>query len=300
MLEKSTSLPIRKLSWEEVFLLFKRTVQAFFKEKSFFHGAALSYYTIFALIPILYLSITAFGYVVGQQNMELIIGDLLRNQVGIEDISGIMDFLKEVDFEKENFTLNLIGIISLIISSTALFASLKMSINEFYNVERVFEQTHKAILANLLSRAISVGMLSFFGLVLIITYFGQIFLVSFGQSIFENIAVFQWFFSTVVQQGVSIAANWIIFAFVFKWLNDGKVRWKLAFAGSLLTSILMYLGHILIKYYLTNFFFAKNGGIAGTLLIILTFVYYSSQIIFFGAKFTAEYGKMVNQPIESR
>lgn len=300
MSAKSTSLPIRKLSWAEVFLLFKQTVKAFFKEKSFFHGAALSYYTIFALIPIIYLSITAFGYVVGQQNMELIIGDLLRNQVGIEDISGIMDFLKEVDFEKENFALNLIGIISLVVSSTALFASLKMSINEFYNVERVFEQTHKAILADLLSRAISIGMLSFFGLVLIITYFGQIFLVSFGQSIFENIAVFQWFFSTVVQQGVSIAANWIIFASVFKWLNDGKVRWKLAFAGSLLTSVLMYLGHILIKYYLTNFFFAKNGGIAGSLLIILTFVYYSSQIIFFGAKFTAEYGKMVNQPIESR
>jgi len=80
-------------------------------------------------------------------------------------------------------------------------------------------------------------------------------------------------------------------------LHDGKVKWKLAFGGSMFTAILLYLGQLLINYYLTNFFFAANSGIAGTLLAILTWIFYTSQIIFLGATFTASYAKFVGKPI---
>jgi membrane protein len=78
------------------------------------------------------------------------------------------------------------------------------------------------------------------------------------------------------------------------------VQWKLALAGALVTSILLYFGQLLIKYYLGNLFFAKDAGIAGTILILLVWMYYSSQIIFFGAKFTAVYGKMVGKTIHAK
>ena len=68
-------------------------------------------------------------------------------------------------------------------------------------------------------------------------------------------------------------------------------------AGALVTGILLYLGQLLIKYYLGNFFFASKGGFAGSFFVILAWVYYSSQIIFLGAKFTAVYARMVDQPI---
>jgi membrane protein len=68
--------------------------------------------------------------------------------------------------------------------------------------------------------------------------------------------------------------------------------------GALVTTILLYIGQLLIKYYLLHYFFAKDAGIAGTLLILLTWVYYTSQIIFFGAKFTMLYAKMVGQPLQ--
>jgi membrane protein len=85
---------------------------------------------------------------------------------------------------------------------------------------------------------------------------------------------------------------------VFKYVHDGIVKWRLAFRGALLTGTLLYLGQLLIKYYLFNYFFAANGGIAGTFFIILAWVYYSSQIIFYGAKFTAVYAKLIGQPIQ--
>ena len=88
---------IKHLSWSEIGTLIKMTFKEFFKEKSFMHGAALSYYTIFALVPLLYLAFATFGRIVGNAKMVEIIGKLLKEQVGIEDVSGILSFLHGVD-----------------------------------------------------------------------------------------------------------------------------------------------------------------------------------------------------------
>ena len=96
---------IRHFTWSEVGKLVKTTFSEFFQEKSFLHGAALSYYTIFALVPLLYLAFATFGKVVGNVKMVEIIGKLLKEQVGIQDVSGILSFLNGVDMEKGNFFL---------------------------------------------------------------------------------------------------------------------------------------------------------------------------------------------------
>ena len=104
--------------------------------------------------------------------------------------------------------------------------------------------------------------------------------------------------SNTIRHGLSVLSNIIIFTLVFKYVNDAVIRWKLALGGALLTAVLLYIGQLLIKYYLFNFFFgSKSGGIAGSIFILLAWVYYSSQIIFFGAKFTAVYARKIGQPI---
>jgi membrane protein len=90
----------------------------------------------------------------------------------------------------------------------------------------------------------------------------------------------------------------IIFVLIFKYLHDAIVPWKIALAGSVFTSILLYIGQLLIKYYLTNYFFARDGGLAGTILVILVWMYYSSHIIFLGAKFTAVYARKIGKPLQ--
>ena len=124
---------IRHLSWAEIWLLIKTTFIQFFQEKSFLHGAALSYYSIFALVPLLYLAFATFGKIVGNAKMAVIIGNLLKEQVGIQDVSGILSFLNGLDMEKGSFVANVVGILALLISSTALLASLRGSINEFFS-----------------------------------------------------------------------------------------------------------------------------------------------------------------------
>ncbi len=294
---------IRHLSWNEIATLIKTTFKEFFKEKSFMHGAALSYYTIFALVPLLYLAFATFGKIVGNTAMVEIIGDLLKKQVGIEDVSGILAFLQGVDMEKGSFFLNVIGIFALILSSTALLASLRGSINEFFDIERVFHSQKKLILSHLISRLVSVMLLTIIGIVTVTIYFAQNVFMSFGKHFFEGTETVHWFvhnFFDLFAHGLSILSSVIIFTFIFKFLHDGIVQWKLALAGALVTSFLLYFGQLLIKYYLGNFFFAKDGGIAGTMFVMLTWMYYSSQIIFFGAKFTAVYGRMVGKTIHAR
>jgi membrane protein len=291
---------IRHLTWKEVPQLFKTTIAEFFKEKSFFHGAALSYYTIFALVPILYLAFATFGRIVGNARMVDIIGKILNENVGIQDVSGILTFLNGVDMEKGSVLMNLIGIFTLLLSSTALLASLRNSINEFFDIERKFDSRKKKIVGHLLSRLISVSLLTIIGIVTVIIYFAQTILTSFGDKLFGELGTLHWFASTVTESSLSIVSNVIVFTLIFKYLHDGIVRWKLAFAGALVTSGMLYFGQLLIKYYLGNYFFAADGGIAGTMLVILAWMYYSSQIIFFGAKFTAVYARMVGHPIIAR
>lgn len=288
---------IRHLSWSEIGVLIKNTFIEFFKEKSFFHGAALSYYTIFALVPMLYLSFATFGKVVGHETMVEIVGKMLREQVGVKDVNGIISFLNEMNLEKGSLFLNAAGIIALILSSTALLMSLRGSLNDFFDLEKVFDNKKKMIVDTIVSRLISVSMLAVFGVIVIVLYFAQTILISLGNEIFQETNAISWMFMEFTQHGISILTNLLIFTLIFRYLHDGVVMWKLAFGGGLMTAILLYFGQLLIKSYLAHYFFAKDGGIAGTLMIILLWTYYSSQIIFFGAKFTAVYAKTVGKTI---
>ena len=298
---KSKKLPlekIRKLSWREYFRLWKQTVIEFASENSLFHGAALSYYTVFALVPIIYLSIVSFGKIIGQKTMVKIISGVLKDQVGIKDVQGIIDFLNQIDFEKSNVLLQTVGIFVLLISATAMLASLKRSINEFYDIVRVIKDKKKKILANLLDKLIHVGLLMFFGLVIVVVYFSETFMISFGDRLFSGVEFVHHFATFCIQNLAPLLTNFIIFYFIFRFLHDAIVPRKIAMGGALVTTVLLYLGQLLIKYYLLHYFFAKDAGIAGTLLILLTWVYYTSQIIFFGAKFTMLYAKMVGCPLQ--
>lgn len=297
MLNELKSPKNKSLSWSEIFILIKDTSIEFASENSLFHGAALSYYTIFALVPILYLSIVSFGMFIGQETMVKIITDVLVTQVGVKDVRGIIEFLNQVNFEKANVALQIIGIVVLLITSTAMLSSLKNSINDFYNIEKVHTSNKKKILATLIDKITHVGLLAVFGLIIIVTYFGQIIILSLGDKVFAHFGVFHQLFVFITQHIVPLLTNTFIFYFIFRYLSDGIVGLKTALAGSIVTSILLYLGQQLIKYYLNNYFFAKDAGIAGTLLILLTWVYYTSQIIFFGAKFTFVYSKKMDQTI---
>lgn len=287
-----------KLSVSAFLSVIKKTFIEFFQEQSFFHGAALAYYGIFALVPTLYLALLSFGQLVGQDAILEMIDKLLKEQVGLQDSAAILDFLRNAEFDKSNFIMNIIGVFALLLSSSALLSSLRTSINEFYDIKVSIADRKKRIKHTIGSKLLSIILMPMFTSVIMIMYFGETFLMSIGQQLFDDPNGIEQFVLSGSLTVFSIAMNGLLFTLVFKFVHDGFVLFRTAFVGGLITAILLLLGQLVIKYYLQNYFFGSKAGVAGTILVLLVWMYYTSQIIFIGAKFTKVYAEELGTPIQ--
>ena len=276
-----------KRPWYAILSVFKDSIVGYFSEGAFFHGAALAYYTLFSFVPIVYLSTSIFGRVVGKENMQIIIIDLLQNQIGISDTKGLMDFLNSVNFDKPSLFLEIVSIGILLYGCSAFLVSLKRSINEFFNISKKKRHEENIIMDLIGFRFLSVAFLALFAFIIILLYFLQGFIFYAFTNYLHYKNGFIDFTLEFFQHLISIFSNILIFTIVFKYIHDGFVPIKLAIKGAFVTSVLLFLSQLLIKYYLHNYFFLGNMGIAGSLFIFLAWVHYSAQIVFFGAKFTA-------------
>ena len=276
-----------KRPWYAILGVFKDSIIGYFSEGAFFHGAALAYYTLFSFVPIVYLSTSIFGRVVGKENMQTIIIDLLQNQIGISDTKGLMDFLNSVNFDKPSLFLEIVSIGILLYGCSAFLVSLKRSINEFFDISKKKRHEENIIMDIIGFRFLSVAYLAIFAFIIILLYFLQGFIFYAFTNYLHYKNGFIDFTLEFFQHLISIFSNILIFTIVFKYIHDGFVPIKLAIKGAFVTSVLLFLSQLLIKYYLHNYFFLGNMGIAGSLFIFLAWVHYSAQIVFFGAKFTA-------------
>lgn len=274
----------RENPWLLNFQLIKLAFVKYIKEGAFFHGAALAYYTLFALFPILYLSISSFGKIVGRDKMVSIIQQLFYEKVGLDDTDTIIEYLKVIDLDNGSWLMSVVSVLVLLYACSAFLVSLKRSLNDFFDVKH--DQNDNIVLKLVSFRFLSVLLLSAFALVIILFYFFQIFVVSLIEhSVLAYNGIIN-FSMLCLNHALSIISNVLIFWVILKYVNDAKVSNKLALKGAVLTALLLYGSQLGIKYYLQNYFFLGKSGIAGSLFILLAWVNYSAQIIFFGAKYT--------------
>lgn len=280
----------------KIFELFRTSFVEFFRDKSFIHGAALAYFTLVALVPILYIAYSTVGRVLGQERLIKMIAIFAQEQVGMEDIDWLMDLLAKLNVGGGSLGLEIVGFIILAFSASAIFNSMRASINTFFGIHT--SQLTLSFWDQIKARLMSFILLSITGLIFILAYFLETAFVSFGAELFGRDKTS--FLSMLSMHIGSIVSNSIIFFFVFKYLHDGLVHWKIALRGAFFTGVLLFIGQWLIKYYLTHYFFAVGGGVAGTIFILLVWVFYSAQIIFMGAKITKVYADMLDMPIVPR
>jgi membrane protein len=278
--------------------LLKDSFSGFIEDRAMYMGAALAYYTILALVPMLYLLMAFFGAFLGKDEIELIIQDLFKANIGVYDTSVIVDLVEQMQWSGTGFLAKIFGVVALLVVSSAFVVYFKHSINELFGIRKQFDNKKKKFLNTIFFRLISMGIIGGTAVAVISFYFIQAFVISSLDKVFGN-TFLELYSLQILKHLLSIGMNLFIFMFIFKYLHDGYVRWKLAFFGALITAILLYVGQLLINYYLLHFFFAaKSGGVAGLLFIILAYVYYSSQILFFGAKLIAVYAEKVGKPIK--
>ena len=154
--------------WLSVFFTIKDALVQYIQEGAFFHGAALAYYTLFAFVPIVYLTTSIFGRIFGQTNMENIVIDLLKNRIGISNTDDVMGILHQVNFNRPNVFLEILSILVLLYGCSVFFVSLKRSINEFFDISSK-KRNEENILMDLIGfRFLSVAYLGIFALIIIL------------------------------------------------------------------------------------------------------------------------------------
>lgn len=272
---------------KSIIALFKETFVSFFEERAHLHAATISYYTLFSMIPLLYFIVIGFGKILGQDFCIQVITDIFQRNVGLNDIEVYTDYLKNLNQQSRSWALNFVMICVLLYSCSAFMVSLKHSMNDFFDIKPNKQHKINIFLDVLKFRFFSLSYLALMALAIFLLYFLQIFLFSVLSSWF----VMLHFEYLLLQYVFSIVLNFVVIIFVFKFIQDGKISWSLASKGAFLTAVLLFLSQLIIKWYLQHYFFLGRGDLVGSIFILMAWVFYSVQVIFFGAKFTYIYGK---------
>ncbi len=278
---------------------FWTALKAYVQEGAFHHGAALAYYTLFALIPILYLTTSIYGRIIGQENMREIVSSLLKTGLGLEDSTSILQLVEQMSFDKPNFFLELVSIGILLFTCSAFMISLKRSLNEFFHVSKKSREQSNLFMELIGFRFLGILLLAIFALVIILFYFLQVFVFSAITSWLQWNNGFVNFSLHLLQILLTLIANALIFSLIFKYMHNAKVSWRIARNGAIATAILLYVSQLVIGYYLQHYFIMGKLGVANSIFIMLAWVHYSAQIVFFGAQFTYQIGKDLQERIKT-
>ena len=273
------------------FNLIKTVFLSYFEERAHLHAATVSYYTLFSMIPLLYLTVVSFGWIFGEAFCLQVISELFRKNIGLSDIHVFTDIIKNIHEQAHSWVLNMIMIVTLLYSCSAFMVSLKHSINEFFDVAQNNQPKINIFLELFKFRLLSLSYLAFIALVVFLLYFLQLFAFNVVASWFST----NHFSHILVQMLFSFTLNYLIVLLLFKFVNDANVPWSVVGIGTLVTAVFLLLSQLLIKWYLQHYFFLGKSDIIGSIFILMAWVFYSSQVVFLGAKFTYIYGKYTNK-----
>ena len=277
-----------------VWSLLKQTVNEWNQDQATVLAAALAYYTIFALAPTLIIVVAVAGLVFGQGEAQQALLDQVAAAVG-SDVAGVLRTLLQNTAQSGSGVLaTLIGVALLIFGATGLFAQLQNALNRVWGVK----PNPSAGLMNMLrTRVLSLGMVLVIGFLLLVSL-----LLSAALSVvsgyFEGVLPGEETFWQVANFALSTAVITLLFAMMFKYLPDVKVAWRDIWVGALVTALLFSLGKFLIGYYIGSSSAASTYGAAGSLVVLLLWIYYSAQILLFGAEFTQVYGRRFGSGIQ--
>jgi len=271
------------------FGILKKTFQEWKEDKASRLAAGLAYYTIFALAPTVLVILSVIGLFMDQAT----VGDLLTKQVsGLVGESGSAFFQAVVDVALEpkenNLLATVIGLVVAILGATGIFVHLKDAINTVWGIDK---KRFEGLVGLVRVRAISLTAILAIGFMLLVSLLFSTGINSLLERI--NLRGETSFILGILGNLVSLGMTTLVFSLMYKYLPDAEVKWKDVWVGAFFTAFLFMFGNFAIGKYLGTSNLGELYGVAGSVLILLTWVYYSAQILLFGAEFTQVYSNTV-------
>jgi membrane protein len=260
------------------------TLKEWFHDNAQVQGAALAFYTLFSLAPLLIILTAVVGHFLGQEAVRANLLEHLAEYVGTKNAQTIITAIQGAYKPGTGIFASIIAILLMIFGTSSVFLMLKSALNSMWNVSLEFEGYFFLVLDQIKSflTLMLMGLLLFISIV-VKTIFAAFYKVisSFSPMLGSLLEVINQLFTIVFLS--------ILFAIVYKVLPDVKVPTRYAVRGAIVTAVLFSIGNIVLGLYLTRQSVASAYGAAGSLVVILLWVYYSSLITFLGAEFTQVY-----------
>jgi membrane protein len=275
---------IRKI--KNVFTLLKNTAVAFVDDDAFKLSASLSYYTIFALGPLLIIVISLSAIVYGRDDVQGRLYEQLNDLIGNEAALQIQNIISNAQQTHASTIGAIVGGIVLFIGATGVFTEIQSSINFIWSVKA---KPKKGWLKYILNRLLSFSLVIGLGFLLLVSLVVNALLTLLSDHLVKKFPDFPVGLFNLFNTLIILAVITFLFAVIYKVLPDAVISWKDAWIGSIFTATLFLLGKFLIGYYLGRSNLGLTYGAAASIIIILAWVFYSSVILYFGAEFTKIY-----------
>jgi membrane protein len=274
--------------------LLRKSLSEFLKNDPLRMAGATAFFTTFALPPILVIIIQSLKYIVGPDVVRSKLFAKLTETLGAEAAEQLGNVLLAFRKMASNWWITLGGFIFLLFVATTLFRVIKNSINQIWKIKAIGKTGTKR---SLRSRLISVVVILGAGILFVIGLMTESAQVLIGKYLFRFSPLLSTYFDAVWGSIFSILITTCWFVMVFRYLPDGRPRWKIAWIGALLTSLLFMFGkmvlHVMLSYSNINNFY----GASASIVLLLLFVFYSALILYYGASFTKTWAEHQHQPI---
>jgi len=267
--------------------LFKQAFTEFNSDKVPRLGAALAYYTIFSLAPLLLIVIAIAGLVFGHDAAQGKIFEQLKSVLGPTTAAAMQEMVKNAAKPKSGSVATIIGIITLIVGASGVFGQLKDALNTIWDVK---PKEGGGIMTLLRDRFLSFAMVFGVGFLLMVSLVIDTAIAAMGKYAGSHLPGGEALWH-IVELSFSFCVVTVLMAGIFRVLPDLKIEWRDVWLGAALTSALIVLGKFALGIYFARSAIGSSFGAAGSLVIVLLWVYYSAQILLFGAEFTQVYAR---------
>ncbi len=273
----------KKVSFKSIWEILKNTFSGFSDDKITKLSASLAYYTVFAMAPLMIILISLSGIFLGQAAVEGKVYNQLAGFLGADTASQLQEIIKNASLAGKSKIAAIIGGATLLVAATTVFAEIQDSINTIWGLK---PKPKRGWLKMIINRFLSFSVIVSLGFLLLVSLSVTTLIDGFShdlQARFPGMAVIVVYIINLVLTLVIIT---LIFAVIFKVLPDAKIKWGDIIAGAITTAVLFMIGKFAISFYISKSNVGSTYGAAGSLVILLLWVYYSAIILYFGAEFT--------------
>jgi membrane protein len=280
---------------KKIWKILVATFHGFIDDNGLKLSASLAYYTVFSIAPLLILLISLAGLFLGHDAITNSLYPQIKGYVGSAAAAQIQDMIKNLELSGKTGVAVVIGVVTLLVGASSIFVEIQDSINIIWRVKAKPKKGWVKMLAN---RFLSFSLIISLGFLLLVSLVVNIVIIALSSKIVKFLPGSMWVIS-----GINIGITFIVistlFAIIFKILPDVKIHWKDVRSGAFFTAILFMIGKYLIGLYIeysaSSF---STYGAAGSLIVILIWIYYTAAILYIGAEYTQVYAEALGCRIE--